>query len=650
MPFSVSPSVTVTEVDQSSIIPQVATTTGAFVGRFDAGPVNKIIDISSEKELFQVFGSPSAGERGTDWWVCANFLNYTNRLKVVRIDETGPQYAANGGGASGLTAATARGSAGATSARIEFNEPGAKGNSVRLIVWPAGCPNPVRSQAGGGYAGASGSIEHYGDNANLFSYTPTTTEGVFNSWQSGILAGGSSTSGNTLDEVHIALVDHKGLVTSRDGSTGAILEKWEGLSMWRGAYDNTGKNLYYKDVINDESNLINIEENIHRSIFNHALGNALNIAGNSGGDPLWTPDSESVVFMPGYGAGGSADYRGWVQAPLARNTTFIGGAGSGVTWPAEGAGSDSNALAAFNPHVAAIKSAYRKHFRDSEKVDVDLLISGAAGAEIATELVDIAETRKDCVAFISPPASPAGTEFNDVVYQSSLNGYSGPDSVINYRLSNNFNSSYAVMDSGWKYLFDSYNGIFRWTPLNGDTAGLVARTENQQEPWFSPAGFNRGRVQGVVKLALNPSKAERDRLYQNGVNPIVSFPGEGTVLFGDKTLQRRPSALDRINVRRLMIFLEKAIATAAKFQLFEFNDAFTRRAFVSTITPFLRRVQAQRGLTDFRVVCDDTNNPTEVVEKNQFVADIFIKPALSINFINLNFVVVRQDALFTETT
>jgi phage tail sheath protein FI len=236
------------------------------------------------------------------------------------------------------------------------------------------------------------------------------------------------------------------------------------------------------------------------------------------------------------------------------------------------------------------------------------------------------------------------------VFDSSLGGYSGPTSVVSYRNDTlSASSSYAVMDSGYKYMYDSYNDQYRWVPLNPDVAGLVVRTESQTDPWYSPAGYNRGKIMGVVKLALNPNKAERDELYEAGINPVVTFPGEGTILFGDKTLQRRATALDRINVRRLMIHLEKAIATAAKYQLFEFNDAFTRRSFVNMINPFLRRVQAQRGVTDFRVVCDDNNNTSQVIDNNEFIADIFIKPTKSINYIQLNFTVLRSDALFTES-
>ncbi|SVC71853.1 uncharacterized protein METZ01_LOCUS324707, partial [marine metagenome] len=209
-------------------------------------------------------------------------------------------------------------------------------------------------------------------------------------------------------------------------------------------------------------------------------------------------------------------------------------------------------------------------------------------------------------------------------------------------------TSYAVIDSGYKYMFDKYNDVYRYVPLNGDTAGVCARTDAVADPWFSPGGFNRGQIRGAVKLAFNPNQTQRDELYKSRVNPVVSFPGQGTVLFGDKTAQSKPSAFDRINVRRLFIVLEKAIATAAKFQLFEFNDEFTRAGFRNLVEPFLRDVQGRRGITDFAVVCDDTNNTGEVIDRNEFRADIFIKPARSINFITLNFVATRTGVAFSE--
>jgi phage tail sheath protein FI len=209
-------------------------------------------------------------------------------------------------------------------------------------------------------------------------------------------------------------------------------------------------------------------------------------------------------------------------------------------------------------------------------------------------------------------------------------------------------TSYAVLDSGYKYQYDKYNDVYRYVPLNGDTAGLCVRTDTTRDPWFSPAGFNRGQIKNVVKLAFNPDKADRDQLYKNGINPVVNFPGQGVVLYGDKTLLAKPSAFDRINVRRLFIVLEKAIATASKFTLFEFNDEFTRASFRNLVEPFLRDVQGRRGIFDFRVVCDDTNNTPEVIDRNEFRGDIYIKPARSINFIQLNFVAVRTGVEFEE--
>ena len=209
-------------------------------------------------------------------------------------------------------------------------------------------------------------------------------------------------------------------------------------------------------------------------------------------------------------------------------------------------------------------------------------------------------------------------------------------------------SSYGIMDSGYKYMYDKYNDVFRYVPLNGDVAGLMVRTDNQREPWYSPAGFNRGEIKNVVRLAYNPDQADRDLLYRSDVNPVVNFRNQGNILFGDKTLLGRPSAFSRINVRRLFIVLEKAISTAAKFTLFELNDEFTRAQFVSLVEPFLRTVKGRRGITDFRVVCDESNNTAEVIDRNEFVGDIYIKPARSINFIRLNFVAVRTGVAFEE--
>ena len=284
-------------------------------------------------------------------------------------------------------------------------------------------------------------------------------------------------------------------------------------------------------------------------------------------------------------------------------------------------------------------NAYDLFLPDSE-IDVSILLGGGANATVGSHLIqNIAESRKDLVVCLSP-------ERADVVDNNAF-ATAEQEDVIAFR--NQLpSSSYGIMDSGWKYMFDKYNDVYRYVPLNGDIGGLMVVTDSIRDPWFSPAGFNRGSIKNIARLAFNPAKAERDQLYKNGINPVVAFPGQGTVLFGDKTLLTKPSAFDRINVRRLFIVLEKAIAKAAQYSLFEFNDEFTRSQFRNLIEPFLRDVQGRRGIFDFRVVCDETNNTPEVIDRNEFIGDIYVKPARSINFIQLNFVAVRTGVEFEE--
>ena len=285
-------------------------------------------------------------------------------------------------------------------------------------------------------------------------------------------------------------------------------------------------------------------------------------------------------------------------------------------------------------------------FKDAETVDLSLFICGAESSDNssgpnatdAINAVEMCTNRKDAVAFVSPHIDDCVNVTSEITQTANVKAFM--DLVPS--------SSYAFLDSGWKYTYDKYNDTYRWVPLNGDMAGLCARTDLIADSWFSPGGFNRGGVRGVVKLAYNPQKANRDILYKARINPVCTFPGQGTVLFGDKTAQTKPSAFDRINVRRLFITLEKAIATAAKFQLFELNDEFTRAMFRNMVEPFMRDVQGRRGMTDFLVVCDETNNTGEVIDRNEFVADIFVKPARSINFISLNFIATRTGVSFSE--
>ena len=288
------------------------------------------------------------------------------------------------------------------------------------------------------------------------------------------------------------------------------------------------------------------------------------------------------------------------------------------------------------PSAANTNTAF-SHFVNKETTNISLVLTGNPDTTVQQYVIDnIVNQRQDCVAFISPPS-----------LATVNNSGSEVASIKSWLSSLSRSSSYVVADCGWKYQFDVYNNVYRWIPLNADIAGLCVNTDNVRDPWYSPAGFSRGAVKNAIKLAWNPNKTERDLLYSVGVNPVVSFPGQGVVLFGDKTLQSKPSAFDRINVRRLFIVLEKAIGLASKYQLFEFNDDFTRAQFKAIVEPFLRDVQGKRGITDFRVKCDSGNNTGDVVDRNEFVADIYIKPARSINYITLSFIATRTGIDFS---
>jgi hypothetical protein len=387
------------------------------------------------------------------------------------------------------------------------------------------------------------------------------------------------------DELHIVVIDTTGRIS---GTANTILEKFDFVSKASDAKKEDGTSNYYKEVINTKSKWI------------WWLGHP-----SSGTN--WGQTTEYILANEDrkYERLASSDFE------------LSGGADSA-------------------PTAGNLNTSYDL-FDNPDSVDVSLIMSGSvSGDTVPDHLITLAETRKDCLVFLSPEQSDvvnnSGNEVTDIL--------SLKDSIAS--------SSFAVMDSGWKYQYDKYNDVYRWIPLNGDIAGLCARTDIERDPWFSPAGFNRGQIKNVVKLAWNPTTSERNSLYKSGINPVVTFPGEGTVLYGDKTLLSRPSAFDRINVRRLFIVLEKSIARAARSSLFEFNDEFTRAQFVNLVEPFLRDVQGRRGIYDFRVVCDTTNNTPEVIDRNEFVGDIYIKPARSINYIQLNFVAVRTGVSFNE--
>ena len=323
---------------------------------------------------------------------------------------------------------------------------------------------------------------------------------------------------------------------------------------------------------------------------------------------------------------------GYGNTAAAQGTTLFTALSEVITSVSLDAGVDDYALTA-----GEIKDGIDR-FKDSETVDLNLFICGKADSTKAGNAMDMCTDRKDAVAFVSPELSDVVNVANEVTQTSNVKAFF--DALTS--------TSYGMFDSGYKYTYDKYNDTYRYIPLNGDMAGLCARTDLVADSWFSPGGFNRGQIRGVVKLAYNPQKANRDILYRARINPVCSFPGQGTILFGDKTAQSKPSAFDRINVRRLFITIEKAISTASKFQLFEFNDEFTRAGFRNMVEPFLRDVQGRRGITDFLVVCDESNNPGSVIDRNEFVADIFVKPARSINFISLNFIATKTGVAFSE--
>ena len=451
--------------------------------------------------------------------------------------------------------------------------------------------SPFTASAGQGtiaarYPGDRGNglrVEMFANGQNASAWTAWTSSSVAYANQFDEIPGTSNyagTRGGLRDEMHILVIDELGKFT---GTPNTVLEKFAFVSKASDAKNDDGSSNYYVNVINDRSKFI--------YVINHAA------------NTNWGTVAANTTFTSG-----DKDFYSHV---------LTNGVSSTIT--------DANLTVAYDK------------FKNAEEVDISLIMTGAASQNVAEYIVDnIAESRKDCVAFVSPLMA-------NVVNKAGLE----TTQITGYR--DNFtSSSYAVMDSGWKYQFDKYNNVYRWVPLNGDIAGLCVRTDFERDPWYSPAGFNRGQIKNVIKLAWNPNKTQRDELYKKGVNPVVTFPGEGTVLYGDKTMLARPSAFDRINVRRLFIVLEKAIARAAKYSLFEFNDEFTRAQFVSLVEPYLRDVQGRRGIFAYRVVCDQTNNTPEVIDRNEFVGDIYIKPARSINFIQLNFVAVRTGVAFDE--
>ena len=741
MAFQVSPGVNTSEIDLTTVVPGVSSVDAGFSGAFRWGPINDVTLIDSEDLLVQTFQKPDANTY-LSFFTAANFLNYSNRLHLVRCaNTTGAKNAASTSGGAVLVANSSvfynsydegQASVAATRGDVMAKYAGSLGNSLKVSICGPTRANlasgntvvasnsdvtltgtvavhvsdksitgtatlfgpelrvgdvitlsgntfviatitsntagtvtsnpatgaisattavrlkrsayaePARNMVGtvavtanvatvtatmsNGEQGSAAFDKQYiaGDiikingeerkitevtssssmTVNLGFTNTATAQTHSRTWEYAglfdkepVTTQGTADKGGLYDEVHIAVVDEDGEWT---GTLNEGLELYTGLSVAKGAKYEDGTKAYYVDALNRRSKYVWWADH-------NAIGDA------------YSSGSPAVVYSVDWGTTqGAVTFNSHTSSGPMISTSSLGGGVDGTDV------SDGDKITGF------------AKFKNTEETDIGLLITGDASATVAIDAIAISELRKDSVTFVSPlqahVVNNEGSEVDDIVSHRTDLG----------------TSSYAFLDSGWKYQYDRYNDVYRYVPLNGDIAGLSASTEANRDAWYSPAGFTRGGVRNVVKLPFSPRQTERDTLYKNGINPVVTFMGEGTVLFGDKTLLAKPSAFDRINIRRLFIILEKAVSRFARAQLFEFNDAFTRAQFVGSVEPFLRSVQGRNGITDFRVVCDDSNNTGDVVDRNELVGDIYVKPNRAINYIQLNFVAVRSGVEFSE--
>lgn len=603
MGFQVSPGINVSEIDLSTVVPAVATTEGAIAGVFRWGPLNERVLVSSEVNLATRFGKPTSHNAET-FFAAADFLAYGNKLYVARVASANAYNA----GSANAQVSTADQALANSDATFIARFPGALGNSLKVSV----CENSENF---------SSAIT--GITISLGATTATISDYAL------LVAGDILRVGSNA-------IGYQDLVVAETPSTTTVTftSKYK-LSTALSSAAGTRNWGNYKNV-----NAAPTTNNIHVVVVDED-----GAVSGTAGTVLEVFENVSTVSSAKTESGATNYYKDVINAQSAyifatgTDQTVADTAPFDNSYTSLTGGTDGDAESAIS--LASLAIGYDL-FVSPEDVDISLVLQGKAGhgtadTGLANYIIDnICEVRKDCMVFLSPS------------YADVVNNPGGEvDAMLAYRNALS-NSSYAFIDSGYKYRYDKYNDVYRYTPLNGDIAGLAVRTDNDRDPWFSPAGYNRGIIKNVVKLAFNPNKAQRDILYPKDINPVITQPGQGTLLFGDKTALGLSSAFDRINVRRLFIILEKAIARAAKTTLFEFNDEFTRAQFKNLVEPFLRDVQGRRGIYDFRVVCDETNNTSEVIDRNEFVGDIYIKPAKSINFIQLNFVAVRTGIEFEE--
>ena len=676
MATQLSPGVLVKETDASLVTSALSSVTGAIAGSFTSGPLGVPTLISNESQLVNIFGKPADDDYVT-FFTAANFLQYSNRLVVTRaynessnntmyvsdgttpnniqiVSETewnndfflnstyasidfvakAPSKKLNGIGvyvnshynrfkftkANTESSTTLTANTHVNHKRVILNQdltlmPGIDitsntitSNNSYVMTLNYDSDNIIEFDIDGAtYFSSNTTLLVSPDLSKLLptlNNVPTTVK-----WKYADISKKPTTSDyaknndSTADEINIVIVDETGAVS---GKKGTVLENYINLSKASDAKNEDGTTNYFVEVLKRDSKYI--YPVTYKRSSNWYVPTAANTAFN-----IYNNTKSSAVANTG----------SWVR----------------VT-------------------TADVVKAYDT-FGDKERIDIDLIMTGDGESDttVIRKALQLATDRKDCMTFTSPAT------LNDCLPSKTLTTTDILNNIVKYA-SNDYTQteidagdvgltvrdSFSVMDSGWKYQFDKYWNKYRWIPLNGDIAGLVAQTELQRDAWWSPAGFSRGQIKGAIKLSWNPDRAQRDELYKHNINPVVSFPNEGILLFGDKTLQEKSSAFDRINVRRLFIVLEKTIAKAAKYSLFEFNDAFTRSQFVALVEPYLREVKAKRGIYDFKIVCDESNNTTLVIDQNRFVGSIFVKPSRSINFIELNFVAVGTGVDFSTIT
>ncbi len=708
MPLNLaSPGILVREVDLT--IGRVDTTTdkiGGIVGSFEKGPIGEPVQITSENELLNTFGRPhDVDKQYEDWLVASSYLAYGGQLSVIRADDTHTYNGAVGTASSVKIRSQEHYEALGydknviTGKTVVAKNPGTWSNDIRVAIIDGAADQTISvastanvtvgmgvtqsfskviSGAGGTsvstgvlkgivtklHAGknivdvkvvglgatakdynntykfaGTGAITFSADGSTLY---PTTASQEVDWWdqQELTVATGTTISWNTIadrpgtssfaaargsrnDEVHVVVIDAKGSIT---GNAGTILEKNLFLSKAKDAEFSVGSPSYWRSYLASGSDYI---YGGGGNDIDTIKGGFTSVDGWTNTDQEWDQDADGIIF----------NFSGPQDKVISGGKNY-------------GGKTDLTTTGALDAGLDDLISGYGK-FENDTTVDVDFLLMGTGkygedeSRALAEKLIAVAEARKDAVAFISPYRA---SQITDTSTDTDATLYS--DAEITTKVTDYYStitsSSYAVFDSGYKYIYDRFNNTFRWIPVNGDIAGCCARTDINDFPWFSPAGTDRGTILNAVKLAYNPTKLQRDALYSNRVNPVIHSPGSGIILFGDKTGFAKASAFDRINVRRLFIYLEDAISAAAKDQLFEFNDEITRSNFVNIVEPFLRDVQAKRGIQDFVVICDETNNTAAVIDSNEFIADIYIKPARSINFIGLTFIATRTGVSFEE--